>query len=57
MLKDTNKKGDKNENDRVASHERILVQKYRIYSAIRQGFSLSRMTTNNKISPVIFLPF
>ena len=27
---------------------------YRIYSAIRQGISLSRMSTNNQISPMQF---
>ena len=29
-------------------------QMYRIYSAMRRGFSLSRMTTNNEISPMKF---
>ena len=27
---------------------------YSIYSAIRRGFSLSRMSTNNQISPMQF---
>ena len=29
----------------------LRVKGNRIYSAVRQGFSLSRMTTNNLISP------
>ena len=32
----------------------VGIFKYRIYSAIKWGFSLSRMTTNNQISPTKF---